>query len=132
MVYPNVTVSSGAVTLGAVPSTYVEVGIPYSPSATTMPLEVQLKSGHIQGTKRRVVEATVAVESTQSLALQGEALPFRSFPSTLGTAVPAFTGDKEAGPFLGYGNGQVTVTIPEPLFATVAALFYKVSIGEQV
>ena len=132
VVYSNVTVSSGAVTLGAVPSTYVEVGIPYSPSATTMPLEVQLKSGHIQGTKRRVVEATVAVESTQSLALQGEALPFRSFPYTLGTAVPAFTGDKEAGPFLGYGNGQVTVTIPEPLFATVAALFYKVSIGEQV
>ena len=132
IVYPDVTVSSGAVTLGKVPTSYVEVGLPYVPTAVTLPLETQLKSGHVQGTKRRVVSATVRVDSTQSLALNGESVPMRSFPYTLGTAVVAFTGDKATGPYLGYGTGQLTVTIPEPLFATVGALFYKVTIGEQV
>ena len=43
----NEVVSSGAITLDAVPTSYVEVGLDYTPKVRTLPVELKLPSGTI-------------------------------------------------------------------------------------
>ena len=52
------TVSSGQITLDAVPTTYVEIGLNYTPTIKTLPLELKLPSGNTIAQKKRIVEAT--------------------------------------------------------------------------
>ena len=125
------TVSSGAITLDAVPSTFVEVGLPYSVEVKTLPVEPKLSSGVVVSRKRRILEATTLVDRTQNLAVNGFELPFNSLPFTLGSAPTTFTGRKRLAPLLGYSDtAQLTFTMTQPLFATVLAVEYKLSTGQ--
>ena len=124
------TVSSGAITLDAVPSTFVEVGLPYSVEVKTLPAEPKLSSGVVVSRKRRILEATTLVDRTQNLAVNGFELPFNTLPYTLGSAPATFTGRKRLAPLLGYSDeAQLTFTMTQPLFATVLAVEYKLSTG---
>ena len=126
----NKTVSSGAITLDAVPSTFVEVGLPYSVEVKTLPAEPKLSSGVVVSRKRRILEATTLVDRTQNLAVNGFELPFNTLPYTLGSAPATFTGRKRLAPLLGYSDeAQLTFTMTQPLFATVLAVEYKLSTG---
>ena len=117
------TVSSGAITIDAVPTSYVEV--------VTLPAEPKLSSGVVVSRKRRILEATTLVDRTQNLAVNGFELPFRSLPYTLGSAPTSFTGRKRLAPLLGYSDtAQITFTQTQPLFATVLAVEYKLSTGQ--
>ena len=125
------TVSSGAITLDAVPNTFVEVGLPYSVEVKTLPVEPKLSSGVVVSRKRRILEATTLVDRTQNLAVNGFELPFNSLPFTLGSAPTTFTGRKRLAPLLGYSDtAQLTFTMTQPLFATVLAVEYKLSTGQ--
>ena len=129
-VLTNKTVSSGAITVDAVPGTFVEVGLPYSVEVKTLPAEPKLSSGVVVSRKRRILEATTLVDRTQNLAVNGFEIPFNTLPYTLGSTPATFTGRKRLAPLLGYSDeAQLTFTMTQPLFATVVAVEYKLSTG---
>ncbi len=117
------TVSSGGITLDAVPTTYVEIGLDYTPTIKTMPVELKLPSGNIIGQKKRIVDATALVYLSQNLTLDAKDFAF--------TAAQFFTGKKRRKPMLGYDReGQLTFSQSAPLFFTLLGIEYKVSVGQ--
>ena len=119
----NKTVSSGAITLDAVPTTYVEVGLDYTPKIQTLPVELKLPSGNIVAQKKRILEATTNMYLSQNLTLNGNDFLF--------TAGTFFSGKKRRKPMLGYDrNGQMTLSQSQPLFFNLLGIEYKVSVGQ--
>ena len=119
----NKTVSSGGITLDSVPTTYVEIGLDYTPTIKTMPVELKLPSGNIIGQKKRILDATALVYLSQNLTLDAKEFAF--------TAASFFTGKKRRKPMLGYDReGQLTFSQSAPLFFTLLGIEYKVSVGQ--
>ena len=119
----NKVVSSGAITLDAVPSSYVEVGLDYTPKVKTLPVELKLPSGNTIAQKKRIVEATANVYLSQNLTVDGKDIAF--------TASSFFTGLKRRKPMLGFDRqGQITISQSQPLFFTLLGIEYKVSLGQ--
>jgi hypothetical protein len=136
--------SSGEVTSARTATTYIEVGQEFpsftdtlagatktTPLARTMPVETRLPNGPILGNKKRVVKVTAILDNTQSMTINSVDVPFRALGSgLLDAGVTKFTGTKQIGPFLGYDfKGQVEVTQNSPLFMTLLALDYRVSVS---
>lgn len=118
------TVSSGGITLDSVPTSYVEIGLDYTPIVKTMPTELKLASGNIVGQKKRITEATALVYLSQNLTLNGNDFAF--------TNAEFFTGKKRRKPMLGYDReGQMTFSQSQPLFFTLLGIEYKVSVGQK-
>ncbi|BAQ86669.1 putative tail tubular protein B [uncultured Mediterranean phage uvMED] len=114
---------SGQITLDAVPTTYVEVGLNYTPTVKTMPVELKLPSGNTVGQKKRIVEASALLYLSQNLTLDAKDFAF--------TAASFFTGKKRRKPMLGYDReGQLTFSQSAPLFFTLLGVEYKVSVGQ--
>lgn len=125
------TVSSGSITIDEVPTSFVEVGLPYTVEVTTLPAEPKLSSGVVVSRKRRILEATPILDRTQNVAINGFQCVLESFPYTLGSAPTTFTGRKRIAPLLGYSDtAQITFTQTQPLFATVLGVEYKLSTGQ--
>lgn len=140
------TVASGSITIDAPASTYVEVGLEYptftdplvdnavksTPLIRTMPVETRLSSGPVTGFRKRIIRANALLDDSQNLTINTDAIPFRRLDvDNLDSGVAFFTGTKRAGPFLGYDfEGQIEVTQSAPLFFTLLALDYQVSIGQ--
>ena len=126
----NETVSSGAVTVDEAPATYIELGLDYTPTITTMPIETQLPSGTIVGMKKRILEATLILYLTENITINGSDVSLETFPVTLGTN-KNFTGKKRIMPLMGYDNqGQITISQSAPLFFTLLGLEFKVRTGQ--
>ena len=124
------TVASGAVTVDEAPATYIELGLDYTPTITTMPMETQLPSGTIIGMKKRILEATLILYLTENITLNGNNVSLESFPVTLGTN-NTYTGKKRIMPLMGYDDqGQLTISQSAPLFFTLLGLEFKVSTGQ--
>ena len=127
----NRTVSSGQVTLGGTPTSYVEVGLPYSVTVRTQPFEPRLPSGTVQSQRRRILEISPILYKSQNLTLNGREISLQTLPASGSGAVPTFTGVKKTAGFLGYDrDAQITISQSQPVFFTVLALDYKVSIGQ--
>jgi hypothetical protein len=125
------TVSSGQVTLGGTPASYAEVGLPYTVTVKTQPFEPRLPSGTVQSHRRRILEITPVLYRSQNLTLNGREVSLQSLPLSGAGAVPTFTGVKKTQGFLGYDrDAQITISQSQPVFFTVLALDYKVSIGQ--
>ena len=119
----DATVSSGEIVVSTLPTTYIEVGLNYTPTIKTMPVELKLPSGNIIGQKKRIVDATALVYLSQNLTLDTKDFPF--------TAAQFFTGKKRRKPMLGYDReGQLTFSQSAPLFFTLLGIEYKVSVGQ--
>tara|TARA_S200002703_G_scaffold44084_1_gene38466 strand:+ start:413 stop:2482 length:2070 start_codon:yes stop_codon:yes gene_type:complete len=119
------------ITIDEVPTSFAEVGVPYTIEVTTLPAEPKLSSGVVVSRKRRILEVTTLVDRTQNIAVNGTELAIGSFPYVLGTAPTTFTGRKRLAPFLGYTDtASITFTMTQPLFATVLAVEYKLSTGQ--
>ena len=115
--------ASGEITLDAVPTTYVEIGLNYTPSVKTLPVELKLPSGNIMAQRKRIVEATANLYLSQNLTLNGNDFLF--------TAGDFFTGKKRRKPMLGYDKeGQMTFSQSQPLFFTLLGIEFKVSVGQ--
>ena len=115
--------ASGEITLDAVPTTYVEIGLNYTPSVKTLPVELKLPSGNIMAQRKRIVEATANLYLSQNLTLNGNDFLF--------TAGDFFTGKKRRKPMLGYDKeGQMTFSQSQPLFFTLLGVEFKVSVGQ--
>jgi len=127
----DATVSSGQVTMGGVPTSYAEVGINYNVTVKTQPFEPRLSSGTVQGQRRRILEVTPILHRSQNLTLNGREISLQTLPLSGSGAVPTFTGIKKTQGFLGYDrDAQITISQSQPVFFTVLAMDYKVSIGQ--
>lgn len=125
------TVASGAITIDEAPTSFVEVGLPYSVEVKTLPVEPRLPSGLVMSRKKRILEATPILDRTQNIAINGFEIPFRTLPYTMGSVPTSFTGRKRIAPLLGYSDtAQLTFTMTQPLFATVLGVEYKLSTGQ--
>ena len=125
------TVSSGNVTLGGIPASYAEVGLDYTVTVKTQPFEPRLPSGTVQGQRRRILEVTPILFRTQNLTLNGKEIALNSVPISGAGTVPTFTGTKKTQGFLGYSrDAQITISQNQPVFFTLLALDYKVSVGQ--
>lgn len=119
----NKTVSSGQIILDSVPTSYVEIGLDFSPEVKTLPVELKLSSGNVIAQKKRIVEATANMYLTQNLTLNGNDFSF--------VAGDFYTGLKRRKPILGYDRqGQMTFSQSQPLFFTLLGVEFKVSVGQ--
>ena len=123
-------VDGSDVALGAVPSSYVEVGLDFTPTVVTQPFEPRLPSGSSQNIRRRILEVTPILDRTQNLTIQSKEVPLQSLPLSGTGSVPTYTGPKKQQGYLGYTrDAQITISQSQPVFMTVLALDYKVSVG---
>jgi len=119
----DATVSSGAIVVSTLPTSYIEIGLNYTPTVKTMPVELKLPSGNTVGQKKRIVEASALLYLSQNLTLDAKEFPF--------IAASFFTGKKRRKPMLGYDReGQLTFSQSAPLFFTLLGVEYKVSVGQ--
>lgn len=132
VVLSNETVSSGSVTFDRASATSYEIGIPYTITVKTMPVEPRLQSGNLKGFKKRILEVNAEVYQSQDMSINGQLVAFRQFgESILDSPVSAFTGVKTVGPLLGFDkSGAVTVSQTVPLDLSLLALDYKLSVGQ--
>ena len=117
------TVSSGAITTDSTASVFMEIGLDYTPTIKTMPVELKLPSGNVIAQNKRIVETTAQLYLSQNMTINGNDMPF--------TAASFFTGKKRRKPMLGFDRmGQITISQSAPLFFTLLGLEYKVSVGQ--
>ena len=140
------TVASGQIIIDRVPTTYLEIGLEYptftddlvgnatktTPLIRTMPVETRLPSGPVTGIRKRIVQVNAVLDDSQNLVINGDPIPFRKLDAAiLDSGVAFFTGTKRSGAFLGYDfDGQIEITQDAPLYFTLLALDYRVSVGQ--
>lgn len=121
--HSDVAVSSGKLVVTTLPTSYIELGLNYTPTIKTMPVELKLSSGNIMAQRKRIIEATTNLYLSQNLTLNGNDFLF--------TAGNFFTGKKRRKPMLGYDKeGQMTFSQSQPLFFTLLGVEFKVSVGQ--
>ena len=125
-------VASGEITLDSAATESYQVGLNYTPTAVTLPVEPRLPSGNIRGFKKRILEINSEHFESQAVTINGEQVAFRKFgEDVLDISIQPFTGVKRSGPLLGFVNeGKITLTQTVPLKMNVLALDYKVSVGQ--
>ena len=131
IVDPDQTVSSGNVTAGGQPTTYLEAGLDYAVEVKTNPVELRLPSGVVASQRKRILEVTPNMYLSQNLALNGHIVPLQTIALSGAGGVVSFTGKKKQHGFLGYSrDAQITITQTQPVFFTLLSLDYKVSVGQ--
>ena len=132
IVLTDKTVSSAGLATAERPaSSYIEFGLDFTPEVKTMPVETNMKSGNIQGTRKRIVEAHVILDLTQNISVNGKDLAFRTFDSSdFDESVGTFTGTKATGTMLGYSReAQLTFSQSNPLYFNLLGCEYRVCVG---
>jgi hypothetical protein len=90
-----------------------------------------LRSGSVQGVKKRIIQIDALVYESQSMNINNVEIPFRNFgEDVLDKPIEDYTGIKTLGGLLGFSNtGQITVRQTVPLKMTLLGLEYRMSIG---
>lgn len=124
--------SPSTVTFASAATATFQVGLNFTPTIKTLPVEPNLPSGSLKGFKKRIFEVNAELFETQSLLINGGLIPFRSFgTNVLNSSVQEFTGIKTINSMLGYSyDGQITITQEVPLKMSVLGIEYKVSVGQ--
>ena len=109
-----------------------QVGLNFTPSVVTLPVEPRLASGSLRGFKKRIFEVNAEVFATQAMTINGKEVPFRRFgDDILDGDVEEFTGIKTLNGILGYSyDGQITIGQEVPLKMNLLGIDYKVSVGQ--
>ena len=127
----DATVSSGNVTAGGTPTTYLEAGLDYDVEVKTNSVELRLPSGSVASQQKRILEVTPNLFLTQNLTINGHTTPLQSTGLSGSGGVSSFTGKKKVSGLLGYSrDAQITISQNQPVFMTVLSLDYKVSVGQ--
>jgi len=135
-VHPNVTVSSGAVTLQR-SVTKAHIGLPFTSKVETLRVDGGSALGSSQGKVKRISEVTVRLFRSVGLKVgtstsQLDVVPFRDSGDAMDTATPLFTGDKTV-EFRGGYDDDATIVIQQdqPLPMTILAIFPTVSVFDK-
>jgi hypothetical protein len=134
VIEPDQTVpgSPYTVTFASAATSSYQVGLNFTVSVVTLPVEPKLASGGVTGFKKRIFEVNAQLLDTQSLTIAGREIPFRRFgENNLDSAVPSYTGLKTLHSILGYGyTGQITIGQNVPLKMNLLGIDYKVSVAQ--
>ena len=135
-VHPNVTVSSGAVTLQR-SVTKAHIGLPFTSKVETLRVDGGSSLGSSQGKVKRISEVTVRLFRSVGLKVgtstsELDVVPFRDSGDAMDTATPLFTGDKTV-EFRGGYDDDATIVIQQdqPLPMTILAIFPTVSVFDK-
>jgi len=121
----NLTPSSGAITL-AETGTVVEVGLNYTTTIKTMPLNMDFDDGPTLTRKKRIVKVIPNVYQSSGISINGDRLIDRNFGLSLNSPPTAYTGLKEMY-LLGWTDlAQVTITQTDPTPMTILGLAIEV------
>jgi hypothetical protein len=127
----EVVSGGGSVTFDRASTTSYEVGLPFTVSIKTLPVEPRLAAGVRTGFVKRIIEVNALLYETQHLKINGNLVPIRTLDTVdiLDNAMPSFTGTKKVGGILGYDqDAQITIGQDLPLKMTLLGLEYKLSI----
>lgn len=132
-VHPNRTVTSGSITLQRSASV-VNIGLPFTATLKTMPLEAGAQDGIAQGKTQRIHNIVMRLFQTGAGLYYGpdtsqmDELHLRTTNDLMDNPVPLFTGDTSFVPWpSGYEQGaQMTIQHRTPLPCTVVALMPQV------
>jgi hypothetical protein len=122
---------AGAVTFDRPSTTSYEVGLPFTVTVKTLPVEPRLAAGVRTGFVKRIIEVNALLYETQHLKINGNLVPIRSLDTVdiLDSPMPEFTGTKNVGGILGYDqDAQITIGQDLPLKMTLLGLEYKLSV----
>ena len=122
---------SGNLTFPRASTASYQLGLNYTVTVQTMPVDPRQAGGTRQGLKRRVLRVDVICDSTQSLTINDIDISFREFDvSLLGDPVAEFTGIKTLHGIQGFSqDAAVSIGQLTPLKFTVLGLEYRVSAG---
>lgn len=130
---PDVTVTSGAVTINRDAEDDVEFGMDYTPLVKDLRIEVQ-QIGTAIGLKKNLSEVALELFETQNINVNGKEQSFQGFGpagsgSPLDVSPTRFSGTKIIKGFRGWGysNDQVTITQTKPGPLTVLAIMKRVN-----
>lgn len=122
-VLSNVTPTAGSATIERVAVNSAEVGLFFTPTVTTMPVEKDLGVGFDLSAEKRIVKCSAFLQDTTALTINGNIIPFRSFGAgVLDNTVPLYTGKKEVYLFGWSKEAQVTLSQNVPAPMTILAL----------
>jgi len=121
----NATPASGAITL-AETATIIEVGLDYTTTIKTMPINMDFDDGPTLTRKKRIVKVIPDVYQSLGVSINGDRFIDRNFGLSLDSAPTAYTGLKEMY-LLGWTDlAQVTITQTDPTPMTVLGLAIEV------
>lgn len=125
---------SGVGTLVRDAEDYIEVGINFVPTIVSLPVEPEMPEGSQLGKKKRIVDATLILQDTSYIELNGNQVTFKQFGlsgggSPLDVAPQRFTGRKKIDTLLGYSlEAEITITQSRPGFMDLLGVEIKVSL----
>ena len=135
-IHPDVTVSSGAITLQR-SVTKAHIGLPFTSKVETLRIDSGSALGSAQGKVKRISEVTVRLFRSVGLKVgtstsELDVVPFRDSGDDMDTAIPLFTGDKTV-EFRGGYDEDATIVIQQdqPLPMTILAIFPTVSVFDK-
>lgn len=126
-------VSGGAVTIDRDAETTCEIGLDFTPTVKTLPIEVPSLGTKI-GKRKRISETVLRLKDTGDFTVNGYEVSFRTFGesgdgSPLDSAPPTFTGDKKVKGILGWDErSQITISQSEPLDLQVLSVTMNVNL----
>ncbi|MEN6537913.1 MAG: hypothetical protein ABFD60_07785 [Bryobacteraceae bacterium] len=129
-IYPDATVSSGAITLSGVAASNIEVGLAFTPVLQTMAPEVKMNEGTSQGLQKSWSKLKVRFKDTMGATVNNEVIPWRSSSDPLDEPPPLYTGDKDVTPLGWDEDGSITITQTQPLPINVLMITGNLIVGE--
>lgn len=127
----EVVSGGGSITMDRASTTSYEVGLPFTVTIKTLPIEPRMSVGVRIGFVKRIIEVNALLYETQHLLVNDNLVPIRSFDTVgiLDEAIPEFTGTKTVGGISGYSDdAQITISQNLPLKLTLLGLDYKLSV----
>jgi hypothetical protein len=127
----EVVSGGGSITMDRASVTSYEVGLPFTVTIKTLPIEPRMSVGVRIGFVKRIIEVNALLYETQHLLVNDNLVPIRSFDTVgiLDEAIPEFTGTKTVGGIAGYSDdAQITISQNLPLKLTLLGLDYKLSV----
>jgi len=127
----EVVSGGGSVTIDRDSTTSYEVGLPFTVTIKTLPIEPRLSVGVRVGFVKRIIEVNAILYETQHLLVNDNLVPIRTLDTVdiLDNGMPEFTGTKTVGGISGYSDdASITIGQNLPLKLTLLGLEYKLSV----
>jgi hypothetical protein len=127
----EVVSGGGSITMDRASTSSYEVGLPFTVSIVTLPIEPRLQAGARTGFVKRIVEVNAILYQTQHIIVNNNLVPIRTLDTAniMDNDVPEFTGTKLISGISGYDqDAQITITQTLPLKLNLLGMEYKLSV----